>query len=51
MRVFYLAERGLLPTFKIGSRWCALKSELRAAMRSRPHKSEGAGGTEFINST
>jgi hypothetical protein len=34
-RVFYLAERGLLPVFKVGSRWCALKSELRAALKSR----------------
>lgn len=34
-RVFYLCERGYLPTFKIGGRWCALKSELRAALTSR----------------
>jgi hypothetical protein len=34
-RVFYLAERGLLPVFKVGSRWCALKSELRAALTNR----------------
>ena len=51
-RVFYLCERGLLPAFKIGVRWCALKSELRAALssrtritaakeRSRPELSEG----------
>jgi hypothetical protein len=34
-RVFYLCERGYLPVFKIGDRWCALKSELRAALTSR----------------
>lgn len=34
-RVFYLCERGLLPAFKLGTRWCALKSELRGALTSR----------------
>jgi len=34
-RVFYLCERGLIPVFKIGSRWCARKSELRSALTSR----------------
>jgi hypothetical protein len=29
-RVYYLAERGLLPVFKMGDRkWCARKSTLR----------------------
>jgi hypothetical protein len=29
-RVYYLAERGLLPVFKMGERkWCARKSTLR----------------------
>jgi predicted DNA-binding transcriptional regulator AlpA len=37
-RVFYLCERGHLPAFKIGIRWCALKSELRAALTSRTAK-------------
>jgi hypothetical protein len=37
-RVFYLCERGYLPVFKIGIRWCALKSELRAALTSRTAK-------------
>jgi hypothetical protein len=27
-RVFYLAEGGRLPLFKIGNRWCARKSTL-----------------------
>jgi len=36
-RVFYLCERGYLPVFKIGNRWCARKSELRAALTSRAH--------------
>jgi hypothetical protein len=27
-RVFYLAEGGRLPVFKIGNRWCARKSTL-----------------------
>ena len=27
-RVFYLAESGRLPLFKIGNRWCARKSTL-----------------------
>jgi hypothetical protein len=27
-RIFYLAEGGRLPLFKIGSRWCARKSTL-----------------------
>jgi hypothetical protein len=34
-RAYYLCERGHLPAFKIGIRWCALKSELRAALTSR----------------
>jgi hypothetical protein len=34
-RFFYLAERGLLPVFKMGARWCARKSELCAALTSR----------------
>jgi hypothetical protein len=34
-RVYYLCDRELLPAFKIGTRWCALKSELRDALRSR----------------
>ncbi len=29
-RVFYLAEHRALPLFKIGHRWCARKSTLRA---------------------
>jgi len=29
-RVFYLCERGLIPAFKIGQRWHARKSTLRA---------------------
>jgi hypothetical protein len=33
-RVFYLAERGLLPVFKVGSRWCALKKRITG----RPEK-------------
>jgi hypothetical protein len=37
-RVFYLCERGYLPVFKVGSRWCALKSELRGALTSRTAK-------------
>jgi hypothetical protein len=33
-RVYYLCEQKLLPVFKLGTKWCALKSELRAALRS-----------------
>jgi hypothetical protein len=33
-RVYYLCDRDLLPAFKIGARRCALKSELRDALRS-----------------
>jgi hypothetical protein len=29
-RLFYLAETGQLPIFKVGNRWCALRSALRA---------------------
>ena len=32
-RVFYLAERGKLPIFKIGMRWCARKSTLLAHIK------------------
>jgi hypothetical protein len=39
-RVFYLCERGYLPVFKVGVRWCALKSELRAALSSRTRAAE-----------
>lgn len=39
-RVFYLCERGYLPVFKVGARWCALKSELRAALSSRSRAAE-----------
>jgi len=35
-RVYYLCERRLLPAFKVGVRWCARKSELRATLTSRP---------------
>jgi hypothetical protein len=28
-RLFYLAETRQLPLFKIGNRWCALRSSLR----------------------
>lgn len=31
-RTEYLAERGLIPVFRIGSRVCARKSELAAAL-------------------
>ena len=41
-RLFYLLERGHLPAFKIGFRWCARKSELRAALTSR--RTEGQKG-------
>jgi hypothetical protein len=34
-QIFYLCSSGALPAFKIGSKWCALRSELRAALRSR----------------
>jgi len=27
-RVFYLAERGMLPLFKVGNRWCGRRSTL-----------------------
>jgi hypothetical protein len=27
-RVFYLAERGMLPVFKVGNRWCGRRSTL-----------------------
>jgi hypothetical protein len=33
-RVFYLCEQGELPAFKIGTRWCARKSELLTILRS-----------------
>ena len=33
-RVFYLCEQGELPAFKIGTRWCARKSELCKMLRS-----------------
>ena len=29
-RTYYLAGRGLIPVFKIGNRWCALRSASRA---------------------
>jgi hypothetical protein len=29
-RLFYLAETKQLPVFKVGNRWCALRSALRA---------------------
>jgi hypothetical protein len=29
-RLFYLAETRQLPIFKVGNRWCALRSALRA---------------------
>ncbi len=48
-RVFYLCERGLLPAFKVGIRWCALKSELRAALTSRT-SSEEHGASKVIPS-
>ncbi len=41
-RVFYLCERGLLPAFKVGIRWCARKSELRAALTSQRRGAEAA---------
>jgi hypothetical protein len=28
-RVYYLAEKGLIPLFKVGDRWCGRKSTLR----------------------
>jgi hypothetical protein len=34
-RLYYLFERGYLPAFKIGTKWCARKSELAAAVTSR----------------
>jgi hypothetical protein len=33
-RTEYLAERGLIPVFRLGSRICARKSELAAALTS-----------------
>lgn len=29
-RLFYLAENNQLPLFKVGNRWCALRSVLRS---------------------
>ena len=44
-RVFYLCERGLLPVFRLGTRWCARKSELRAALTSRSPATAIEGAT------
>jgi hypothetical protein len=45
-RVYCLCDHELLPAFKIGTKWCALKSELRDALRSRrrgdQHQSQAA---------
>jgi hypothetical protein len=49
-RVFYLCERGHLPAFKIGIRWCALKSELRAALTSRRRAERSEATTEVARS-
>jgi hypothetical protein len=43
-RVFYLAEGGRLPLFKIGNRWCARKSTLIEHIASL----ERAGAEEKI---
>jgi hypothetical protein len=37
-RVFYLCDRGLLPVFKIGTRWCARKSELDRTLSAKAEK-------------
>jgi hypothetical protein len=42
-QVFYLCNSGALPAFKIGMKWCALKSELRAALRSKSKPSRRRG--------
>jgi hypothetical protein len=36
-RTEYLASRGLIPTFKVGDRICARKSELAAAYSANRH--------------
>jgi hypothetical protein len=43
-RLFYLMEQGYLPAFKLGVRWCARKSELRAALTSQRTSSENQQG-------
>jgi hypothetical protein len=41
-RVFYLAETNQLPIFKVGNRWCALRSVLRAHILALSEKSSRA---------
>ena len=40
-RLFYLAETSQLPLFKVGNRWCALRSVLRAHYLALSQKSHG----------
>ena len=41
-RIFYLAEGGKLPLFKVGSKWCGRKSTLLAYVTKLE---ESAGGS------
>src|ERR1700733_13727470 len=44
-KVYYLAHHSNMPFFKLKSRWCALKSELREYIQKqqRKHESRTAG--------
>ena len=37
-RVYYALERGYIPAFKIGKKWCARRSELAARLTARKAK-------------
>ena len=45
-KVFYAAERQILPIFRMGSRLCARKSKIRKRIEEREQAAERGGGTE-----